>query len=100
MPRTFGKHVHVLLGVAIDRAETSLENYREKLLEFLMYVSKNVWAVTYHQVDALRETLDVVKILRIKMAKYSRGQVRDQVVIAWERVTIKHVNLQSIVLKK
>ena len=70
MPRSFGNHVDVLLGAAIDRAETSLEN-KEKLLEFLMYVSENVWAVTYHQVDALRETLDVVKILCTKMAKYS-----------------------------
>ena len=71
MPRSFGNHVDVLLETAIDRAETSLENYREKLLEFLMYVSEDVLAVTYHQADALRDTLDIVRILCTKMAKYS-----------------------------
>ena len=71
MPRSFGNDVDVLLGAAIDRAETSLENYKEKLLGILMYVSENVWAVTYHEADALRDTLDVVKIVCTKMAKYS-----------------------------
>ena len=44
MSRASKNHANALPEAAIDRAETSIENYEDKLLEFLMYVTENVWA--------------------------------------------------------
>ena len=60
------------MGLAtIDRADVTLANLKEKLLEFLMYVTENVWAVTYHPTDAFRDIADVAKIIITKIEKFS-----------------------------
>ena len=66
-----GDHSAVMGLAIIDRADVTLANLKEKLLEFLMYVTENVWAVTYHPTDSFRDVADVTKIIITKIEKFS-----------------------------